>query len=68
MKIGMKSNESYFKSSFNSGNSSVNFRGQFNKIDSSTDLDLDLLLIFDGGDVDGYEKDLQDYIQATPRN
>lgn len=68
MKIGMKSNESYFKSSFNSGNSQVNFKGQFHKIDSSTDLDLDLLLIFDGGDVDGYEKDLQNYIQATPRD
>lgn len=68
MKIGMKSNESYFKSSFSSGNSQVNFKSRFNKVDSSTDLDLDLLLIFDGGDVNGYEKDLQDYIQATPRD
>ncbi len=68
MASGMKSNQSYFKSNFNSGNSQVNFKGQFHKIDSSTDLDLDLLLIFDGGDVDGYEKDLQDYIQATPRD
>lgn len=68
MANGMKSNQSYFKSNFNSGNSQVNFKSQFHKIDSSTDLDLDLLLIFDGGDVDGYEKDLQDYIQATPRD
>ena len=65
---GMKSNECYFKSSFNSGNSQVNFKGQFNKVDSSTDLDLDLIIIFDGGDVDGYEKDLEDYIQTAPRN
>lgn len=64
----IKNNESYFKSSFNSGNSQVNFRGQFNKVDSSTDLDLDLIIIFDGGDVNGYEKDLEDYIQTAPRN
>lgn len=65
---GMKSNDCYFKSSFNSGNSQINFKTNFTKVDSSTDLDLDLLLIFDGGDVNGYEKDLQDYIQATPRD
>ena len=64
----MKNNESYFKSNFSSDNSSVNFKGRFNKVDSSTDLDLDLLLIFDGGDVNGYEKDLEDYIQTAPRN
>lgn len=68
MKINMKSNTSYFNSNFNSGSSQVRFKGNFNKIDSSTDLDLDLLLIFDGGDVDGYEKDLEDYIQTAPRD
>lgn len=68
MKTNMKSNTSYFNSNFNSGSSQVKFKGNFSKVDSSTDLDLDLLLIFDGGDVDGYEKDLQDYIQATSRD
>lgn len=46
----------------------VTFKTSFNKVDSSTDLDLDLIIIFDGGDVNGYEKDLEDYIQTAPRN
>lgn len=62
MKSRMKSNDSYFKTTFNSGSSEVKFKSNFTTIDNSTDLDLDLIIIFDGGDVNGYEKDIKDNI------
>ena len=62
MKSGMKSQDSYFKTTFSSDNSQVKFNGNFKSIDSSSDIDLDLLIIFDGGDVNGYEKDIKDSI------
>ena len=62
MKSGMKSQDSYFKTTFSSDNSQVKFNGNFKSIDSSSDIDLDLLIIFDGGDVNGYEEDIKDNI------
>ena len=62
MEKGMKSQDSYFKTTFNSNSSEVKFKSNFTSIDSGSDFDLDLLIIFDGGDVNGYEKDLKDSI------
>ena len=59
---GMKSQDSYFKTTFNSNSSEVKFKSNFTSIDSGSVFDLDLLIIFDGGDVNGYEKDLKDSI------
>lgn len=62
MKSGMKTIDSYFKTSFKSSSEEVNFKGDFHAINSDADIDLDLIIIFDGGDVYGYEKDLKDSI------
>ena len=62
MKSGMKTTDSYFKTSFKSSSEEVNFKSDFHAINSDADIDLDLIIIFDGGDVNGYEKDLKDSI------
>ncbi len=39
------------------------FKSQFKKVNNEGyDIDLDCIIIFDGGDVDGYEKSLEDHI------
>ena len=60
LKTKIKTTDVNFNSSFTSNQ--TKFNGNFKTIDSSSDIDLDLLIIFDGGGVDGYETSLENNI------
>ena len=52
-----------FETTYHGEQSENIFKSNFKKVDNQGyDIELDCIIIFDGGDVDGYEKDTEDHI------
>lgn len=63
MSKGFISVDSNFSPKYHGTQSENTFKSQFKKVNNEGyDIELDCIIIFDGGDVDGYEKSLEDYI------